>query len=455
MPRVDLETALEEPEGEDDEEPDWGVERFDQFTWKELLDTYACTECARCTNHCPADATGKPLSPMEVIHQIRHEMLDRGSKMLRAAKAFGEKKKAIETDLEEMAPMVGKNALDDPSNGRMDDDTIWACTTCGACREVCPVFIEHPNAILRIRTNMVLAQEGRVPKQLADAFEGMERNMNPWGLGIDSRFDWAKGLDIPVLGELDDPEKVEWCFFIGCAGNYDNRMQKQAKAFSRVLDEAGVSYAVLGPEEVCCGDAARRAGHEYLFQMMAEQNIEKLEEYGVQKVVTACPHGYHTLKKEYPQMGGDLEVYHSSQLVSALIDEGKINLTGSLGSKIAVHDSCYLGRWNDIYEEPREIARAAAGKGGFVELPRARSRSFCCGGGGGRFWMEEETPRVNEDRAKEIISAGVDVVATACPFCTTMITDGLKAFDKEEEVEVIDIVEIADKLIKKEGDVEE
>ena len=439
MPKIDLEGE----DDDEDEEPAWGVEHYEQFTWKELLDTYSCTECARCSNHCPANLTGKPLSPMDLVHQIRYEMLDRGKLLLELkAAADEEAKEEIQKQLEDLKPLVAPGAHEDSKLAYIADETLWSCTTCGACREVCPVFIEHPNDILRMRTNLVLAQEGRVPAELANAFQGLERNGNPWGLGADSRFDWAEGLDIPVMGELDDPESVEYLFFIGCAGNYDMRSQKQAKAAVDVLKAAGVSFAVLGPEESCCGDSARRAGNEYLFQMLAEQNIETFNEYKVKKIVTGCPHGYHTFLKEYPQFGGNFEVIHLSQLITDLMHQGRLKVDNKVGTKMTLHDSCYLGRWNDIYDEPREVARSVAGNGGFIELPRHGSRSFCCGAGGGRFWMEEDSPRINEDRAKEIVESGADVVAVACPFCTTMITDGLKAFDKEDDIKVLDLAEL-------------
>jgi len=438
MPKIDLEGDEDE-----DEEPAWGVAQYEQFTWKELLDTYSCTECGRCTNHCPANLTDKPLSPMVLMHDIRYEMLEKGDLLLKKKAAKDEKEaEAIQKQIDELPPMVQKGALEESTKGRIADETLWSCTTCGACQEVCPVFIDHPNAILRMRTNLVLAQEGRVPSELANAFQGMERNGNPWGLGSDSRFDWAEGLDVPVFGELDDPKSVEYGLFIGCAGNYDMRAQKQAKAAIEVLKAANVKFAVLGPEEVCCGDSARRGGNEYLFQMLAEQNIETLNEYKVRKIIIGCPHGYHTFKNEYPQFGGDFEVLHLSEFIVDLMAKGQLKLDTSVGKKMTIHDSCYLGRWNGIYDEPRTIAKSVAGAEGFVELPRHGSRSFCCGAGGGRFWMEEDTPRINEDRAKEIVDSGADVVAVACPFCMTMISDGLKALDKEDSVQVLDIVEL-------------
>lgn len=297
------------------------------------------------------------------------------------------------------------------------------------------MFIEHPMKILEMRTNLVLAQES-MPQELTNAFKGIERNMNPWGLGMDGRMDWIDD-DTPVLDE-DEPMEFEYLFFVGCAGSFDNRCQKQSHALLKVMKAAGVKVAIA-PEEVCCGDPARRPGNEFIFQMMAEQNIETFQGYGVKKIVTFCPHCYHTLKNEYPQFGGEYEVLHHSELIADLMDEGRLRLprTGDTQT-VTYHDSCYLGRWNKIYDEPRDVVAAIPGTR-LVELDRNEKHAFCCGAGGGRFWMEEESPRVNENRAKEIIDtlpAAGGVVALNCPFCTTMITDGLKAFDKDEDIQV-------------------
>ncbi len=442
MPKLDLE--FDEDEEDEDAEPDWGVKRFEQFTWKSILDTYACTECARCSNYCPANATDKPLSPMKLIHDIRYESRDRGDLLVAIDKAKATKDNALVEELEEqlenLKPLTAEGAEGDHSLGYLGTEALWSCTTCGACMEVCPVFIEHPMKILEMRTNLVLEQES-MPQELANAFKGVERNFNPWGIGSDQRLDWADE-DTPMLDE-DEPIEFEYLFFVGCAGSFDNRCQKQTHALLKVMRAAGVKVAVA-PEEVCCGDPARRAGNEFLFQMMAEQNVETFQNYGVKKIVTFCPHCYHTLKAEYPQFGGDFEVFHHSEVIADLLAEGRLKLQGGDRETVTLHDSCYLGRWNQIYEAPREILAALPNKS-FVELDRHGNTSFCCGAGGGRFWMEEESPRVNENRAQEIAkilpSAG-GTVALGCPFCTTMITDGLKALDKEEDIKVLDLSEL-------------
>lgn len=444
MPKVELE--MEDEDDEDEEaEPNWGVERYEQFSWKSVLDNYACTECARCTNYCPAYSTDKPLSPMKLVHDLRYASRDRGDLLvaLDAARDASDSAEiaALEERLENLKPLVADGAEEDSSLGFVGTEALWACTTCGACQENCPVFIEHPMKILEMRTNLVLAQES-MPQELVNAFKGIERNMNPWGIGMDSRMDWIDS-DTPVLDE-DEPMEFEYLFFVGCAGSFDNRCQKQSHALLKVMKAAGVKVAIA-PEEVCCGDPGRRPGNEFIFQMMAEQNVETFNNYGVKKIVTFCPHCYHTLKNEYPQFGGEYEVLHHSELIADLIDEGRLVLPGTGERQTVVyHDSCYLGRWNKIYDEPRDVVHAIPGTR-LVELDRNERHAFCCGAGGGRFWMEEETPRVNENRAKEIIDtlpAAGGVVALNCPFCTTMITDGLKAFDADEKIKVMDIVEM-------------
>jgi len=452
MPKLNLEDDEDEDEDED-AEMGWGVTKYEQFSWKSILDNYACTECARCTNYCPAYNTDKPLSPMKLVHDIRYQSRDRGDLLsaLAAAQATKDNQEAaaIEEKLEALKPLVAEGADDDASLGYVGTETLWSCTTCGACQEHCPVFIEHPMKILEMRTNLVLEQES-MPQELATAFKGIERNMNPWGIGMDQRLDWADE-DTPLLDE-DDPIEFEYLLFVGCAGSFDNRCQKQTHALLKVMRAAGIKVAVA-PEEVCCGDPARRPGNEFIFQMMAEQNIETFNDYGVKKIVTFCPHCYHTLKNEYPQFGGNYEVVHHATLIAELLAEGRLKLRSGDRQTVTYHDSCYLGRWNHIYEEPRDVVRAIPGAR-LVELERNESHAFCCGAGGGRFWMEEETPRVNENRAKEISdrlpSAG-GVVALNCPFCTTMITDGLKAIevkrgdevgDRSEDVKVLDIAEM-------------
>ncbi len=447
LPKINLE-----------DETQWGVGKYEQFSWKSLLDTYACTECARCSNYCPAYNTGKNLSPMQLIHDIRYEMLDRVAIRDEIAK--------LEKDVAGLDEYATRSGLNEPGHehpdltrakadlasakametsmprltgGRVAEDTLWACTTCGACQEVCPVFIEHPLKIIQMRQNLVLEQE-KVPVELARAFKNIERQSNPWGIANDKRMDWAEGLEVPTIEENPDPEYLLW---VGCAGAFDARIIKQTRAMVKVLHEAKVSFAVLGHQEGCTGDPARRSGNEMLFQMLAEQNVETMKTANVKKVVTSCPHCLHTLRHDYPQFGGDFEVVHHTQLISHLITEKRLVVGGSPVATVTYHDSCYLGRWNQEFDAPRDILAALEPAGGVTELTRSKRHGFCCGAGGGRMFMEEhDGERVNLNRTDEILATEVEAVAVACPFCNIMITDGVKQRNKDEDVKVFDIAEL-------------
>jgi Fe-S oxidoreductase len=429
-----------------EDETQWGVGKFEQFSWKSLLDTYACTECARCSNYCPAYGTGKNLSPMQLIHDIRYEMLDRVELRDNIAAldeqiaAFEDphhpdlefakqNRDAAQRELDEMPKMTG---------GRVQEDTLWACTTCGACQEVCPVFIEHPLKIIQMRQNLVLEQE-KTPPELQRTYRNIERQSNPWGIGNDQRMDWAQDLDVKTIEDHPNPEYILW---VGCAGAFDARIKKQTRAMIKVLNTAGVDYAVLGHNEGCTGDPARRTGNEMLFQAMAEANVEALKSAGARKVVTSCPHCLHTLRHDYPQFGGEFEVVHHTQLIDHLFTTGKLKTEQSPIGKITYHDSCYLGRWNREFDAPRDVL-AAVGIPNIVEMKRSRQHGFCCGAGGGRMFMEEhEGQRVNENRTDEVIEADVEAVAVACPFCNIMLTDGMKNRNVEDKIQVLDIAEI-------------
>ncbi|MEP6866321.1 MAG: (Fe-S)-binding protein [Deltaproteobacteria bacterium] len=455
LPKIDLE-----------DEKQWGVGNYEQFSWKSLLDTYACTECARCSNYCPAYATGKNLSPMQLIHDIRYEMLDR----VQLQDKIAEQEQNVASLLDftkEHAPTDGSHDSDDHGHepadlvfaraqladtktqletmpkmtgGRIAEDTLWACTTCGACQEVCPVFIEHPLKILQMRQNLVLEQE-KTPPELQRTYRNIERQSNPWGIGNDQRMDWAKDLDVALIEDHPDPEYILW---VGCAGAFDSRIIKQTRAMIKVLNTAGVDYAVLGHSEACTGDPARRTGNEMLFQMLAEQNIETLKAANAKKVVTSCPHCLHTLRHDYPQFGGNFEVVHHTQLIDHLYRTNKLRSdpnSSPVGS-ITYHDSCYLGRWNGEFDAPRDVIKAV-GVPNVVEMARNKKHGFCCGAGGGRMFMEEhEGQRVNENRTNEIIAAQVDAVAVACPFCNIMLTDGMKSKNVEDSIQVLDIAEL-------------
>jgi Fe-S oxidoreductase len=426
-----------------EDESEWGVGKFEQFTWKQLLDTYACTECARCSNYCPANNTDKPLSPMQLIHDIRYEMLERGTLQLEANRladlvgsADGFERAALEPRLQ--AALAKVDSLPPMVGGRIKDETLWSCTMCGACQESCPVFIEHPLKILQMRQHLVLSAE-RVPSDLARAFRNIERNQNPWGIGADQRMDWAEGLEVPTIEDKPDPEYLLW---VGCAGAFDQRIRKQTQAMVKILNAAGVDYAVLGHSETCTGDPARRGGNEMLFQMQAEANVETLNAAGVKKVITSCPHCLHTLRHDYPQFGGNYEVIHHTQLLRHLMDRGKIPTNGAKLGKVVFHDSCYLGRWNGEFDAPRDVIRRLPVVD-LVEPERARAKGFCCGAGGGRMFMEEKIgSRVNRNRAEELVGTGADTIAVACPFCNVMMTDGMKDMNKEEAVKVLDVAEL-------------
>jgi Fe-S oxidoreductase len=440
-----------------EDETQWGVGKFEQFSWKSLLDTYACTECARCSNYCPAYNTGKNLSPMQLVHDIRYEMLDRVSLRDRIADLESEVASLDEyahgdadhsPDLVDArarlaAAKAEEAAMPRMTGGRIAEDTLWACTTCGACQEVCPVFIEHPLKIIQMRQNLVLEQE-KTPGDLQRTFRNMERQSNPWGIANDQRMDWAKDLNVPTIEDKPDPEYILW---VGCAGAFDSRIIKQTRAMVKVLESAGVDYAVLGHQEGCTGDPARRAGNEMLFQMHAEANVETLKQANAKKVITSCPHCLHTLRHDYPQFGGEFEVIHHTQLIAHLIAEKKLVVEGGTTGEVTYHDSCYLGRWNREFDAPRAAITAVAGADNVVELTRNKRHGMCCGAGGGRMFMEEHGERVNDNRSAEIIASGVPTVAVACPFCNIMLTDGMKAKNVEDQVQVLDVAELVARAI--------
>ena len=473
MPKL----LLMPPEPAEDEEPpeveppipweNWGVGRIQDFDWKSLIDNYACTECARCTMYCPAFATHKPLSPMHLIHDLKDEMKERGSLLVKLQEAGGnlpiyEPDTGVEgypDEFDEEAP--GYKPLADHADrhivneikealagippmigGRIKDETLWSCTTCGACEEVCPVFIQHPLKILQMRTRLVLNdEEGRTPGDVTRVMSNIaEGQGNPWNDSTD-RMAWAEGLDVPTI---DDKPDAEWLLFVGCAGALDDGAKKTTQALVRILHAAKVDFAVLGKQEKCTGDTLRRLGFEDKFQELAAEQVETMNEAKVTKVIATCPHCFHVIKNEYPQFGGEYEVVHHSELIAKLLSEGKLKVETPLAKKLTYHDSCYLGRWNKVYDAPREaLTGALAGKGEFVELTRNKEHGFCCGAGGGRMWVEEEKEkRVNVNRSKEIIEAGVEAVAVGCPFCKTMVSDGMKHFDKDEDIEVLDIAQV-------------
>ena len=405
----------------------FGAHVVEDFTWKQLLDLDACTMCGRCTSVCPAHATGKPLDPREIV-------LKSGEVMAATASHArgGKVTPPLSVDSE---ITISANSLFE----RITSEEIWACTSCKACDEICPVHIEILDKILDMRRYLSL-MESDFPAELGNAYRAMENQGNPWGMSQSDRGEWAKDLDVTIL----DPGAAfnhEYLYWVGCAGSFDDKNKKVTQSMAKLLKRAGIDVAILGPSEMCTGDSARRSGNEYLFQMLAMPNIEMLNGMGVRKIITQCPHCFNTLANEYPQFGGTYEVIHHSQLLEHLIDSGKLDVSdATLEERITYHDSCYLGRHNDVYMAPRNVVGSIKGVD-IVEMPRNGTKGMCCGAGGARMWMEETIgTKVNDERAAEAISTGASRVATACPFCYIMLDDGVKGAGKEEhEVKVADI----------------
>ncbi len=395
----------------------FGISQVDGYTWKELLDSFSCTECGRCQNVCPADQTRKPLNPRGVIAQLKHNLMANGPLLKQGQPAS--------------TPLIGEG------DASISEEAIWSCTTCGACLQACPVFIEQMPKLIPLRRHLV-EMESRFPEELLNLFENMEGRSNPWGIAPTERGKWAT-----QLGERPyEAGKSEYLFYVGCAGSFDARAKQITVATALLLDKAGVSWGMLGKDEKCCGDSLRRLGNEYVFDKLAKENVALFKERGIRKVVVQCPHCLTTLRNDYKQYGIELEVIHHSQLLLHLVQDGRLKLPkqADLG-KLVYHDSCYLGRHNGIYDEPREALELATGAVP-LEMPRNREDGFCCGAGGGRMWMEEFTgDRINLVRAAEALEQLPDTICTACPYCLTMLDDGIKDL-KADKVQVKDIAEV-------------
>jgi Fe-S oxidoreductase len=401
----------------------FGASTVEDFTWKQLLDTDACTMCGRCTSVCPAHATGKPLDPREIVLKTGEVMAATGTPPV--SPPIG-----VDRDI-----TVSADSMFD----RVTSEELWACTSCKACDEICPVNIEILDKILDMRRYLTL-MESDFPTELGNAYRGMENNANPWNLSNAERADWVGDLDVEVV-DPGDPFSHEFLYWVGCAGSFDDKNRKVSQATAALLRRAGVDFAILGPSEMCTGDSARRSGNEYLFQMLGMQNVETLNGMGVRRVITQCPHCFNTLKNEYPQLGGRWEVVHHTQFLQELVESGRLDLTHArLDERIVYHDSCYLGRHNDVYLAPRKVIGQLKGVE-IVEAPRNGTKGMCCGAGGARMWMEETTGvKVNDERSRELLSTGATRIATACPFCFIMIDDGVKgAGVEEDEVKVADL----------------
>jgi Fe-S oxidoreductase/nitrate reductase gamma subunit len=384
----------------------FGASKIEDLTWKQMLDGYTCTECGRCREVCPTALTGKPLDPKIFIGNVRDAVYEATPGILSSSSGRGNG--------------AGAPALQELIGGWISEDTIWACTMCGFCTTACPVFIiPAVDKIAEMRRYLVL-DKAEFPKEVQNAFRGMETNGNPWNISASSRADWAKDLPVATMSEADGKE-IEILFWVGCAGSYEDRAKRVSRSLVEILEAAGVSFAILGSEETCTGDSARRMGNEYLFQMLAQQNVETLNNYKVRKIVTNCPHCMNCLKNEYGDFGGHYEVVHGSQLVADLISAGRVKMTTPIQDTITFHDPCYLGRYNGVYDAPREILRSIPGLE-VRELERSRERGLCCGAGGGRMWMEEKLgTRINQERMKEIAASGAGSVGVSCPFCMVMI----------------------------------
>jgi Fe-S oxidoreductase len=453
-----------------EEREDYGVSKVEQFTWKQLLDGYACTECGRCNTVCPATNTGKPLFPKEIILGVKEALFVQSDEILGENSLYSKLGvagvKADKTAKEEEAhheAMIG---------GIISKDALWACTSCMACMEICPVSIEHVPKIIDMRRSLVM-EESDFPSEVTSLFNNIERNGNPWEISNDTRADWAASLDIPLLAENPDADVLYW---VGCMGSFDQRNKQVATAVAKVLKAANVNFAILGPEESCTGDPARRIGNEYLWQMQAQMNIETLNGYGFntpegnnghasqnghaeggeaatakhRTIITACPHCFNTIKNEYPQLGGNYDVVHHTVFINKLLSDEKLALPEGFDKrKLTYHDPCYIGRYNDVYDEPRHVLNVL-NSNGVTEMRRHRNKSFCCGGGGGRAWMEEKIgKRINQTRINEALETNAEVLAAACPFCITMFEDGVKGVEAEEKLKIEDISEIIAHAIEK------
>ena len=414
-----------------------GLAKLEDLSWAQLMNTDACMHCGRCLEFCPTFTTNKPLRPRDLVLQVSGYMADRGG-------IFSGELGQAENDARFRH---GAGPDRDLIGGVVSHAEIWDCTTCGACMEHCPVYIEHVPLIVGMRQNLVLEQ-GEFPAEVTNVFNNLERMSSPYQFPPSQRADWTKRLDQPVpemAGIAESDQEIEVLFFVGCLGSFDSRSQRTTLALARILQSAGINFAILGKEETCTGDPAKRIGHEYLAQIMAEQTVETLNQYSFKKIVTACPHCFNAIANEFPEIGGNYDVVHHSQLINELIGSGKIKLDPNsemMQGKVTYHDPCYLGRYNKEYDAPRSVVQSLPGSS-MVEMPRNRNSSLCCGGGGGRMFMEETRgSRINQTRVQEAIDTGAGTLAAACPFCMTMFEDGINGVGAEEDFEVKDIAEL-------------
>jgi Fe-S oxidoreductase len=433
MRAMDLEADVEK----------FGASDVEDLSWKNLLDGYSCTECGRCTSACPANLTGKLLSPRKIVINTRQRLMEKAPVMLGDHMEFNHPA-LIHGEGGDAGATTVTAVLDDRLlDTYITEEELWACTSCRACVQECPVSIDQLDIINELRRNLVLT-ESRFPEEIQPAFESMERNGSPWAFNPGDRGLWAEGLEINTMAELmERGERPDILFWVGCMGSFDDRAKKITVAFARILKAAGINFAILGQEEHCHGDPARRMGNEYLYQVLAKGTIETLDKYEVKTIVTSCPHCFHQMGNEFPQLGGNYEVIHHSTYIERLMQENLVPLKTAEGERLTVayHDSCYLGRYNDVYDAPRETLKRALPVINLVEPTRTKDRGLCCGAGGGRMFMEENVgKRINVERTEELLATGAEAIAVACPFCMTMISDGVKAV--QSEVPVMDIAEV-------------
>jgi Fe-S oxidoreductase/nitrate reductase gamma subunit len=430
LSHIDIEKAL-------DEDKPIGAGEINHFSWKHLLDLYTCTECGRCEAACPASRTGKPLSPKKLVLDLKDYLLERGPNLLpdraKTPGAGGE----TSPGEPEHGPMVG---------GVIADEVLWDCTTCRACMQACPVFIEHVPKIVDMRRHLAMV-ESRFGQGLQRLFDNLESSGNPWRFPKSDRADWAEGLDLKTMAEASDDE-VEYLYWVGCAGAHDERNVKVARTLSGLMQRAGIKFAILGTDETCSGDPARRGGNEYLYQVLAQQNVETLNRYSVKKIVASCPHCFNTLKTEYPQFGGDYEVIHHSQFLAELVAQGKLQPEQRLEQAVAYHDPCYLGRYHEIYDQPRELLGRIPGVE-LREIPKGcRENAMCCGAGGARAFLEERRgKRINHLRVEQALEAEPKTLATGCPYCLMMLEDGARAKGVYDDVPVADVAEVLEQSL--------
>jgi Fe-S oxidoreductase len=450
------------------DEATFGRGKIEDFTWKGNLDFLSCTECGRCQSQCPAWNTGKPLSPKLMIMDLRDHLFAKAPYILAGEDAAGQEKLSDAVKAEAARPLVGSR-IDDPfyatdgydekghrshEGAVIDYDALWSCTSCGACVQQCPVDIEHIDHFMDMRRNQVLI-ESQFPAELSGLFKNLETKGNPWGMNQNGRTAWIEEVQFPVRvfgmeGEDMIPADVEYLFWVGCAGAYDDRAKRTTKAVAELLHTAGINFMVLGEGETCTGDPARRAGNEFLFQMQAQQNVEVLNEVGAKKIVVTCPHCMNTIAREYPQLGGNYDVVHHTQLLNELVSTGRLTMLTASDETVTYHDPCYLGRHNKIYMPPRELLTNVPGVN-LVEMERSKETSFCCGAGGGRMWLEENIgTRINQNRGDEALATGASKIAVACPFCSVMLNDAVTVRSQEQGVEApAEVVDVATLLLSR------